>query len=301
MGAVIFLVINKFITIADPIFFMISGSMLLNSEKNYTFKTILKKKIPKLCIAFIFWSFVYSFFENVVIKWWHGGIKEHILADFLRVFVKGYNHLWFIYALIFAYLCVPFLKKICESKEAEQVFIILASIAYILPFINSINESELLNQVADNTKLFAAKYILFFVIGHYLSEYTIVFKRRLLLYAASIAVFVYCMCFEVNYEYDSFQNELIAVSVFLIFKYGISKIKLNQKTINIIVKISSYTFGCYLSHMLFITALGSVPSMIGVNRFTNIIILVLSFVVFLLSIFLTWVISKIPLLKKYII
>ena len=43
-----------------PLFVMISGALFLNPDKNITYKDILKKYIPRLLIAYVGWSLIYT-------------------------------------------------------------------------------------------------------------------------------------------------------------------------------------------------------------------------------------------------
>lgn len=298
---VLFDILCKILSIADPIFFMISGSMLLNTKKNYSFNDIIKLKIPKLLIAFAFWSFIYSFIENIIISFLHGGNSKNLFINFVKDFFLGYNHMWFILALVFIYLAVPFLKKICEDKISELIFIILASVVYFFAFIDSIHSFAAINDFIEETHCLNVGYVLFFVLGHYLFKYDIPIKIRIVFYIISTVILIFSVIYKLNYDYLSFPNELLSVSVFLICKYGLSKIKFKEKNTKKIVKLSSLTFGTYLTHQLFVIAFSAVISIFAVKRFFTVFSIFVSVFVFVLSLLFTYILSKIPILKKYII
>ena len=49
-----------------PVYFMISGAIFLNDDKNITIKDILKKYIPRILLIFIFWNMAYSLIYNYI-------------------------------------------------------------------------------------------------------------------------------------------------------------------------------------------------------------------------------------------
>jgi len=49
-----------------PVFVMISGAFLLNSEKHLTISVIFRKYISRIVLAFVFWSAMYSLLRNIV-------------------------------------------------------------------------------------------------------------------------------------------------------------------------------------------------------------------------------------------
>ena len=302
LNSLIYSLITFLISSADPIFFMLSGSMFLSSKKEYTLKTIVKDKVFRLLIAFFFWSFIYSFISNVLIRYLHGGITTGIITSFIKDFFTGYNHMWFIYALIFVYLSVPFLKKICEKKENQILFLALSSVSFILSFLNSFYDFKSINIIADQAGFnILTGYVFFFVLGNFLYVYEIPFPVRFTCYGLTVITVIVRIVFQKIYEYLSLPNGLIAVSIFLIFKYLISKINFRNKSKLFIVKLSSLTFGTYLSHQVFIIALSMVKKYLNPTTFLLPFLVLIAVVVFSISLIFTWIISRIPVLKKYII
>lgn len=295
-------ILHVIISTADPVFFMISGSMMLSNKRNYSLNQIVRKKISKLLIAFAFWSFIYSFINNIIIRYWHGKITEGILKDFVKDFFTGYNHMWFIYALILLYLSIPFLKKICEEKNTELLFIAISSLTYILSFFNYFFICKPLNMLAEQIGLNTIiGYSLFFVIGHYLLNYEIPSKTRYCIYFITLTVVACMNIFNKEYAYLSFPNGLMAVSVFLIFKYGVSKIRTSERSKKFIAFVSSLTFGSYLLHQVYSIAIRFIAKYIICDSVVIVLDVLVSLGVFIMSLFSVYIISKIPILKKYII
>lgn len=51
-----------------PVFVMISGALFLNSNKEVTCAEILKKRIPRLLLAYAFWSVLYALLDGFIMK-----------------------------------------------------------------------------------------------------------------------------------------------------------------------------------------------------------------------------------------
>lgn len=92
----------------------------------------------------------------------------------------------------------------------------------------------------------------------------------------------------------------MAIAIFTLVKYGENKIVSKLKDISIINNLSKYTFGIYLSHFLPISILKYFGiTSISFNPLFSIPII--SILVFITSLIITYIISKVPILNKYII
>lgn len=100
--------------IAVPLFFMISGSSILTSEKTYSLKYLFKHRLVRILIPFFVWS-VIAAFVNALIE---NNIKidpvNNILLMYHKPVLIAY---WFIYPLITLYLLSPLLKAMVNSVD----------------------------------------------------------------------------------------------------------------------------------------------------------------------------------------
>lgn len=295
-----------------PIFIMISGALFLDSKKEINIKKLYLKNILRLVIALLFWSLIYSIFENIIIT---QNISIQSLKKTISGFFNSHYHLWFLNILIGIYLMIPILKIISENKKAEEYFIILSFIfASFLPFISNIS---IINKIL-NTNIFnisiplGINYTGYFLLGHYLNNYKLENKKEIAIYILGALSLIFTIIITSIISIykgkptDYFYNYLlpniyfISTSIFILFKYHISKISILKKYNNIIIKLSNLTFGIYLIHDFFIIILKKAnilfPSLIS-STLTPLI----SLAIFLLSALVVLIISKIKLLNKYII
>ena len=93
--------------VSVPIFFMISGCLFLNSNKEKSVKELFSHSIFRLLIFLIFWSIVYKLVQFPQNELSLGKNIQNILMEILKGDTQ--SHLWFVYAIIGMYLIVPLL------------------------------------------------------------------------------------------------------------------------------------------------------------------------------------------------
>lgn len=295
-----------------PVFIMISGSFMLDSNRKYTLKKLYSHNILRIVTSFVFWSAAYAVLVKLAD---YKTINASILSEMAIAFFKGHYHLWFLFTITFLYMITPFLRKICEDKKLEEYFLILCALPLIYNFISIFAVSETVKTMIDNSNVdFILGYSGYFVLGHYLTKYETPKKFRIAIYilgASAIAVSAVIARYKVLggidretddsiYSYLLPTTALTAAAVFLIFKYGVSKIKFGTKSARFISGLAKLSFGIYLSHVFVNIFFYSV----GVRMADYPVLLyvpIMAVITFAISAFVTFVISKIPVLNKYII
>mgnify|MGYP004458923433 FL=1 len=303
-----------------PIFVMISGAIFLN--RNVPFSMIYKKYILRLFTAFIFWKFIYFLFMgDSPIK----QIQSLFSSGFLNQFsllLTNHNHLWFITMIIGLYMFIPFMKKIIENKRICEYYLLLSFVFWILiPELLCLMNSFGGKGVASLVKAFSYNldnmnmsmvlgYSFYFMLGYYLSLKKHSNYQRKLIYILGILGLLFTITITkylslksgrpvtVYYEYMRLNVLFVATGVFELFK----NIKFKDNILSkIISKLSILSFGVYLVHM-FVFEQGY--KFLNITTFTYnplIFIPILSISILAISYFISFVISNIPILKKYII
>lgn len=294
-----------------PIFVMISGALFLSKQKKISIKKLYFKNILRLVTALLFWSLAYSVYRNIMIT------KTLNLFALKRTFIEFINShytLWFITMLVGLYMAIPIYRKICEDKKTEEYFLILSLIfVFILPLMTQapIISKCLTTGIFNITVPVVLGYSGYFLLGHYLNTYefskkyekTIYILGTISLIFTIVATYFFSVykgyASEAFYNYLIINTLLVAVAIFTLFKNRISKIKTSNKFNNIVIKISKLTFGVYLVHDFFIIffSMLEINSSIPLSLATPII----AIIIFILSLICSYIISKIPILNKYII
>lgn len=295
---------------AVPVFFMLSGMLLLNSSGKNVIQTILLKRVPRLILPLVAWSQIYLFWIN----------RENILSHKSFSFSEGfrwmyqggvYLHLWFLYTLIGIYLSIPVLNILsAHAGRNMKLYIILGwlGIHGFIGFIGSFYELKM----GIDVPMFSL-YMGYFLIGFWLKEYKLnVLERRIavvitlaciaLTFLGTFYLKEHAMKMENFYEYSSPTVMISAVGLFIIARnINFSKIFTANGWLAVIIKeISSLTFGVYLSHVLVleVLALGIFTKPITANSIHPLIgIPLLSLFVFIVCLAFTKLVRYIPVLR----
>ena len=273
-------------------------------------RRLFTKRIPRLIVSLVFWSIVYA----VVITQGKGG-----LLNLLGYIVDGFGHSWFIYMILGLYLLIPLLTKITESQKATRYFLALSlAFAFIIPRLIEVyvavtgrSAGIVQNKIDNMYMFFPLGYSGYFVLGYYITNMTGSHRKRILIIALSVLVFisvgfsyvfhtgnnVFKQTFKMGYLTPTVLIESIAVFVFLKNHCELKSVILKR----VFSEISECSFGIYLIHILvmnFLLITLDITKYIGKSVIS---MLFISLSVFSLSLLLTMAIKRIPILKNYII
>lgn len=255
---------------AVPVFFMISGAMLLSNESSSLVEGLYKKRIKKILLPFLFWSFFAIGYYFITEYLYYGTINcsgiiyrfKHFLCEPVTI------HLWFMYALIPIYIILPFIKILINNITKKQTIYM-----FFIWFMCSVLYTTAQNLAPDNYKvLFSVNnsfnlniiggYLGFFILGYYLHNYNFRIKKRILVAFIFIDILViaggtYIAYLLKNIYFEGFKvycgifTTSLSVAVFLLFKELCKDIE-SVKYSKLITKISETSFAVYLIHNLVI-------------------------------------------------
>ena len=284
---------------AVPVFVMISGALFLNPNKDVSLSNLLKKYLPRLLMAYLFWWIVYSLFRAT-----YDTIIQGSFIFRLGYFVP-HSHLWFLPMLACVYLLIPFLRNIAADERQLRYALILWGCYMTLSF-------SLLPDFPQFSKLFFMNIVLgyagYFLLGRWLSELVLTKKQRSVIYLLGFVGFVMTACGTLTVNKMSGGGRLefldnltpwvaaMAVSVFVFVK---QKVEYQVKSITRLIDyVRKDLFGIYLTHGIWLMIL-NVPA---VRKLTDLSIMIplLTVIIFILSLYTTKLIRKIHLLQKVI-
>lgn len=291
-----------------PIFVMISGSLFLGRE--IPLSKIYSKYIFRMVISFLVWSVIYAIFIE-------GNVTHR-----LSVTIQGKYHMWFILMIIGIYMCMPFIKPIVETDIKIKYYLILAFVfAYVVPEIITLmndfgNDLIIKGSVAIDSNInnmnmhIVLGYTCYFVLGYYINRIDLNKRQRAIIYVLGILGFMFTVVMDLivalktqtychNY-YGNFTVNILfeAIAVFIWFKYK----KYNKYQLNLFIqKLSKYSFGAYLVHILVIEQL---DIRFGLNTLSfnpAFAVICISVLVFIVSFAISATLNKIPIVKKYMV
>lgn len=282
-----------------PIFFMLSGAFLLQKEIDIT---LLKKYISKyICIYFI-WSFLYAI-DTLSLK-----VAFTDLGLLVNTIFMSKYHLWFILSLIGIYFIQPILYKINKNKKLVKYYLLLFFIFCILKntCLDLLDSTNFINQIFSKINIPLLDYVGYFILGNYLynnkilnikNRYLILIFILILLTSCSITYYYdltnpYSFKLYNNFSLSVFSESII---IFIIFK----NLKINKQKLQTTIKIfAPYTFGIYLIHIFILEQLQLKFDISSICINPLYAIPLVSILIFILSLFITMIVSKIPILKK---
>lgn len=293
---------------AAPLFFMISGALLLRgNDKPAEF---YKKRFIRIFYPFLFWSLIYTFVVTAYFNFGKGieiSFLE-IISNFLfykGVFAQSAYHLWYVYIILGIYLITPLLRMLFVNQGRNILihFIILWLIIVLLntPLFN-------FDQYVKKCFIFLG-YICYFVSGYYVSNLQRVFnsKVKILMWSAMVflifftAIATYLVTIESNvldeefFKYQSPNVVLMSVLVFIL----ISNLNIqNGMYLKIRDLVNKYSYGIYLLHALVLWGVEKVG--LGWNFLHPVIGIPLGTILtFSISLVVIYLMNKIPFFRKF--
>ena len=283
-----------------PVFLMITGALFL--PRVTPLKTVFKRYIPRMVLAFVLWSGIYALYAL-----YRGAAPGAALLKF----VGGEYHLWYLPFLCGVYLVLPFLQRIVsDGKLGKQLLAVSVVIGLGIPWLADLaavllpQSSQIVRSLENSLHYtFFFDHLSLLLLGHFLHQRALPLWQRRILYALGVLSLVITGPATIWISRRTgFQNSLFcdiaAPNVLLpaaaLFVFAKAHLGALPKTVDALARLS---FGVYLSHVLLIDVLAD----LGYHtlRFDPVWFLpVLSAVVFLLSAVLTAVLSRLPGLGK---
>ena len=303
---------------AVPAFLMISGALFL--RKDIEIKVIYSKYILRLVVIYIVWAAFYAWIVPLIKLILEPGYElpyKTILYDM----IGGAVHMWFLPMIIGIYMCIPIIRLIVKDQKTAVYFLILAMIfSCLIPtFVNLSNDfgggmyGEIVNRingVVSNVEVdMILGYVSYFVLGYVLSNIVMTQRQRAVVQILGAAGFLGTVLLDAvvawktqtpcSTYYDSFSVNVAcqAAAVFVYFQYRSYP---NEKLNAAVAKLSEYSFGVYLVHVIIIDMLYIVG--IDTLRFLPAVsVPVISAAVAAVSYVFSAVVHRIPVLKKWIV
>ena len=130
---------------AVPCFVMASGALLLDRNRILSNKKLFGKYIPRMAIALVVFSLLFSVFDAALIK--HSSFGETVKDIFSDIFIgTGWAHMWYIYLMLAIYLLLPFYKMIsanAKPNELKYLLLVYCLFMSVIPFIGTLSGKSL--------------------------------------------------------------------------------------------------------------------------------------------------------------
>lgn len=243
-------------TVNIPLFFMISGALLMSKEVSY--KTLFTKRIGR---------FLVLLFSASLVTYTVTHTENFSVAQFLDALLKGDVTIsyWYLYAYLAFLAALPFLRKIAlHLTHKDILFLILVRFLFgsVLMLINFGLKYQGMNVRSISYYLqfpFVNVECMFYpILGYYLAEVFPMEKVKgkhillcvlLLLGGSAVSsavTYLEGVRFGFTQTYIGLFNYTSALCVFLIVRYFSEKITLSETICAHLASVSSVTIGIYL-------------------------------------------------------
>lgn len=304
-----------FCKVAVPLFFMISGALLL--RRDISLKELWVKKILRLIVALIIFSAV-----TYVGLGWYKDTTVSILEFVEKLYTCEVSVVfWYLYAYIAFMISFPFLRAMVKGLSEHQYWYMMFIAIIVVGIVPSL-EYLLFHGTWTIYGLIKPSWILTNIVfwplvGFYIENVYDIQKCSgkkigIGIFVSIIGIGISCyltyymhlqtgVCAEGVSQtfYDCFMV-LPCVTVYLGMRYIFASCCLLKSVKRIILSISGCTFGIYLLHVVVKQYLAGLWSVFRKDWQLNKMLAASLFclVVFLVCYVLTWVLKKIPGLKK---
>ena len=264
--------VTSLLSIAVPVFFMISGALILSSPKAISLRYTYKKRLTKILIPFIVWSLLAVLYYFLTGYYYYGRELNleptiyrltHLLGQPVTI------HLWFIYALVPLYIISPILKVLVDNmpekitKYAIALWFIFSSVMLTVARLVNPEIKEMFMLSYSYNLNFMDGYIGYFLVGYYLHNTKKKFSPDLLL---TVIVVCYTMIFGGTWLYQTMSENyfegfkvysgtfvlVMSVAVFLFVKQMCVNHEFKKGTLIRLKFFSSVSYMVYLVHNLLI-------------------------------------------------
>lgn len=290
---------------AVPCFIMVTGALLLETERKITYKKLFGKYILRIFAALVIFGMVFRVFDIIMDK------EPVSVAAFLKGLYEiftgtSWSHIWYLYLLIGLYLLLPFYKKVVDNSSAKEIKYLLA--VYII-FLSILPMLEIWG-INCGFYIHVSTIYPFYLFGGYAIYKHIYCPGK----AASLVMFIIATlliigCTVVRWIYDIPSMEILwgYASLFVIMQaVGFFALLKDVKHTGfravkwLLLKLDECSFGVYLIHMIFVRL---ILRYIGFNPYENGGILAFVAVIagiLVISYAITWILKRIPFLKKIV-
>lgn len=259
-------VVLPILTIMDvPLFFMISGALLIGKEESYS--TLLRKRV---------WRFLVVLFAASGITYLIMGKEPRSVSAFIYSFFRGEvngSH-WYLCAYLGFLLMLPFLRKIAKHLSGKDIlYLVLLRVVFVsgLISLNFFFDCFGLPPIVLSNKfslpLALSEFLFYPIVGYYLADrlpmerigakeigicFTVLIAGSAF---SAIITYIQGMRSSFSQDYLGLFNYTSPMAFFIIVRYFVDKIAIPEKLSKFFRAVSSVSIGIYLAEPLVVHSL----------------------------------------------
>lgn len=282
-----------------PTFLLITGFLWLSDEKECTYKKVwpaIRRFIIVLFTVGLMFAVMERFFKvrtlTVGLLWWS-------LVDVLVGFL--WDHMWYVYAIIGIYLVLPVLKPFFKHSSVQSIAV-LTGLLFVFTVLLKDLEHSTGYVFPVSVPMANPAYPAFYICaGGLISKLTLP-KRTAFIggitFCLSVTSCFLVMMFLPQLEiWTNIFSGISAISLFLTVKV----LAEYTKEMRWLRCIADCSFGIYLFHQLFINVMLKLLKFYPLRSFPVLSVIGSCIAVVLNAFAVTWLLRKIPLVRKHIL
>lgn len=293
---------------AVPLFLMVSGALMLDPGRELPLKKLWGKNILRIVVAMLVWAVVYKIWvlyqahSLTAAALWHG-IKEVLL-------LKHHFHLYYLQILLLVYALLPltrFFAAHAGRRELEYALILWAVLGILYPFARSFWPVSLLTGIPVHWALTmpwaAAGYGL---AGYRLRQKPLPRKWAILLLLVGFAgVFSGTVAMSaaqgsLSEAFYGGMSPCVMFMAFGLFSLALSADRQPARPSRVLTAVSNSTLCVYLVHVIFLNlfeqhglTVNVLPCLVSIP--------LISLLCFGVSWVVYWILSRIPVVRRWLI
>ncbi|WP_390932267.1 acyltransferase family protein [Pantoea septica] len=290
-----------------PLFFMITGSLLVPKLKDADILNFYLKRIPQFCILIIFYTLLINILHSLI---------NNQPIDFSLILIRLSHgdtgpayQLWFLYSITAMYFSMPFLSKMLNAMSNNEIliFIMLSVVFFYLPISSDTLFSYRLFSAPLNVDPVNG-FVSYVVTGYFISQRMTMKYNTPFLFLSIIIMFTLSLYTQGYLKYSNKMNGdgigwyssififVCSIPTFCILnKYGESLFNLAPKTFTLLSKSS---FCVFLIHLIPTWIILQKLLDIKLNLALAIFISITGSYLFCIIFYLSF--CKVPILKKLV-
>ncbi len=282
--------------IAVPLFFMVSGFLLLQKMEPYG--DFFKKRSLKVFVPFIAWSVIYMLWKK---ESFDLPFSMEIVASYMIKILRGprENHLWFFYALIGLYLFTPILRVFVARASMVDLYYFCGLWFFVVPVSLFVQE---FSPIRIGFELyFIAGYSGYFMLGLLLGrlQYTNTqlygLGFLLLIFSIGTTALSYFVKSEYFASYLSMNIVLMTAFAYILLR----EVQVGDNLYRFLIPLSRASFGIYLVHVIVLAELEKMPVVSNWFSMGSSVYMIplLGLLGFLVSFIVVAILQKIPVVR----
>lgn len=308
----VFLAIMDLITWSVPVFIMISGYLFLNPAREFTFRLMLVKYCRRIVFALFLFGVPYACIELVLTghKLNIGMLGEAVLMVLTG---KSWSHMWYLYLIFFLYLFTPGIRGILKRLPVVWLYMIMAILVIgssVFLYINKYMDADVVPVLPD-TCIYVFYYLCGYLTVKKSQERSAIGEKKkagfhawlfpCMIMALAVGMVVNRMITnqQVQMAYD--YPFTVAMAVLIFVWVANRQWELSEQNVKRWNWLSGLCFTIYLIHPVYVNIAYKFLDLTLLDYPLGISIPLFWVIISLLSLASAWVLSKIPVLKRYVL